>query len=594
MLARRFLAIVPLLALLLGAVPYSAPADETVAPVPSFAEPSVSPDHSEIAFVSGGDIWSVPSGGGTARLLAAVDGTASRPLFSPDGKRLAFVSSRPGAYGIYVLTLAGGTLVRLTHDDALPELDAWSPDGAAIYFTTNQNNIAYFGDVMRVAATGGTPVRTISERFVNAMQAAPSPDGRTIAYVRNGFVQWWRRGHSHIDEDEIVLDRLAPQHFETVTDGTSKNRWPMWSPDGTTLYYVSDRSGSDELWANNGGRARKLTALSGESVLWPTIARDGKLIAFEHAMGIWTYDPASGAVHRLAIELRGLPDVTAPQHGVLTNTFSGLSLSPDGKKIAFVAHGEIFAASAQDGSNAQPIPSTASVADHLPVWNADSRRVAYVVDRGTETAIATYAFPDGPERIVTPPGHYDDYPHWSPDGKQLAFVRDGIELHLLDVASRADRIIARGVLDRRPFGDEGDIAFSPAGDWIAYTDQGREGFANVHVVPTSGGASRPITFVPNVSGGPVTWSPDGTRLYFVTSQRTEPADVAQIDLIPHAPRFREDAFRRLFDQEPSRPELPSRTTPTAPPSAAPTASPRPRPEASATPAPHTRIEFSGI
>jgi tricorn protease len=596
MLARRLFAIAPLLALLLTAVPRSAPAEDTSVPIPSFAEPSVSPDHSEIAFVSGGDIWSVASGGGTARLLAAVDGTASRPLFSPDGKRLAFVSSRSGAYGIYVLTLVGGTLVRLTHNDALPELDGWAADGASIYFTTNENNIGYDGDVMRVAATGGTPVRAIGERFVNAMQAAPSPDGRTIAFVRNGFTQWWRRGHSHIDQDEIVVDRLgAPQRFGTVTDGASKDRWPMWSPDGGTLYFVSDRSGSDELWAAGSVRPRQLTALHGESVMWPTISRDGKLIAFEHAMGIWTYDPASGATHRLAIDLRGLPDVTPPQHGVQTSRFSALSLSPDGKKIAFVAHGMIFAASAQDGSNAQPVPGTGSAADDLPVWNADSRRIAYVVDRGTEQAIATYTFPDGPERIVTPPGHHDDYPHWSPDGKTLAFVRDGVELHLLGVASHTDRVVAHGLMDRRPFGDEGNISFSPTGDWIAYTDEDRGGFSNVRVVPTAGGTTHPITFMPNTNGGPVTWSPDGMRLYFVTSQRTEPADVAQIDLVPHAPRFREDAFRRLFDQEPSRPELPSRTIPTAPPSAAPSASPRPRPEASATPGPQrTRIEFSGI
>lgn len=598
MLVRRVLAIAPLVALFLAVVPFSAPADDTPAPVPSFAEPSVSPDHSEIAFVSGGDIWSVPSSGGTARLLAAVGGTASRPLFSPDGKRLAFVSSRPGGYGVYVLTLAGGTLTRLTHDDALPELDGWSPDGGSIYFTTNENNIAYFGDVMRVAADGGTPVRAIGERFVNAMMAAPSPDGRTIAFVRNGFVQWWRRGHSHIDQDEIVLDRLVAHRFDSVTDGASKDRWPMWSPDGRTLYYVSDRSGSDELWANTGGRARQLSALHGESVLWPTISRDGKLIAFEHGMAIWTYDPASGTTHRLAIQLRGLPDVTAPQHGVQVSGFSALSLSPDGEKIAFVAHGQIFAASAQDGSNAQPVPSTPSVADHLPVWNADSRRIAYVIDRGTEQAIATYAFPDGPERIITPPGHHDDYPHWSPDGKTLAFVRDGVELHLFDVASRTDRIAARGFLDRRPFGDEGDIAFSPRGDWIAYTGQDRGGFSNVRVVPVAGGPSRAVSFLPNASGGPVAWSPDGTRLYFVTSQRTEAADVAQIDLTPRAPRFREDAFRRLFDQEPSRPELPPHTTPTAPPTVTPraTARPGPSPEASPTPGPQqpTQIEFSGI
>src|SRR4051812_27410577 len=77
-------------------------------------EPSISPDRSEIAFVSGGDIWTVPAGGGTARLLISHPATESRPLYSPDGKRLAFTSTRTGNGDVYVLELASGELKRLT------------------------------------------------------------------------------------------------------------------------------------------------------------------------------------------------------------------------------------------------------------------------------------------------------------------------------------------------------------------------------------------------------------------------------------------------------------------------------------------------
>src|SRR5678815_3553301 len=83
----------------------------------SFAEPGISPDGREIAFVSGGDIWSVPAAGGDARLLVAHEATERRPLYSPDGQSLAFISTRTGAGDIYVLSLAGGTLSRITHDD---------------------------------------------------------------------------------------------------------------------------------------------------------------------------------------------------------------------------------------------------------------------------------------------------------------------------------------------------------------------------------------------------------------------------------------------------------------------------------------------
>ncbi len=589
---RRVLSVASLLAFVLAGLPLGAPAQDAPPRAPSFAEPSVSPDHAEIAFVEGGDVWSVPSAGGTARLLADVGGTAVRPLFSPDGKRLAYVSTRAGAVGVYVITLDGGEVRRLTHDDAPLTLEAWSPDSRAVYFSSNARNISSAASVYRVAAEGGTPMPVLDERYVDERDAAPSPDGRTIAFSRNGYAQWWRRGHSHIDQSTIVLEDLVTHRYESVTNGDAKDRWPMWSPDGRTLYFVSDRDGGDELYARSEGRVRKLTALAGrERMLWPTVSRDGRTIAFEHELGIWTYDTASGETKHLAIAPRGLPSHAEPQHLTQTSRFAGLDLAPDGKKLAFVARGRVFAAGAKEGGEAQPVTTHAGAAYAEPVWAPGSRRLAYVVDRGTEQAVATYDFGDGAggERVVTPAGHHDDYPHWSPDGNTLVFVRDGRELHALDLATRADRVIARGVLDRRPFGDRDDLAFAPAGDWIAYVDNDRDGFANVRVVRPSGGESRALTTLSNANGGPLAWAPDGTRLFVVTAQRTENGAVAQVDLIPRAPKFREDAFRELF------PELPSRTIP------APAASAPPTPQASASPAPapgarkrETRIVFEGI
>jgi tricorn protease len=569
------------------------PAIDNAAPIPNFAEPAVSPDHAEVAFVYGGDIWSVATAGGEARVLVAAAGAASRPIFSPDGKWMAYVNTQPGSNGVWAIALDGGASRRLTHDDVLPELDGWSPDSRFVYFSSNAKNIGYFGDIFRVARSGGTAMRVVGERYVNAMQAAPSPDGQRLAYVRDGFIQWWRRGHSHIDQSEIVVAQPEAQRFEAVTSGEAKDRWPMWSRDGSTLYFISDRAGNDELWARRGGEFKQLTRVGGGPLLWPTISRDGRIIAFEHVGGIWTYDTSSGVAAPLPIALHGGAGGFAPPHIVATNRFSALALAPDAKKLAFVVHGRVFAAAAGDGS-AQLITPRTDAADDLPVWSPDSRRLAYVVDHGTEQAVATADLPDGPEHVVTPSGHNDDYPHWSPDGKSLAFVRDGRELHVLDLRAHTDRILARGYMDRRPFGDLGDIAFSPAGDWIAYVDLAA-GFSNVRVVPTAGGDARPISFLPNTNGGPLAWSPDGQRLYFVTSQRTENGAIAQIDLVPRAPRFREDAFRKLFDRAPSPDELPSRTTQTPAPAPRPSSSP----VESAAPSPNTaqhatKIDFAGI
>src|SRR5690349_23533741 len=99
---------------------------EGAPPVPWLAERGISADGATIAFVSGGDIWEVPAAGGDARLLVSHPATESRPLFSPDGKRLAFTSTRTGGGDVYLLTIADGNLKRLTFDDVNELVTGWS------------------------------------------------------------------------------------------------------------------------------------------------------------------------------------------------------------------------------------------------------------------------------------------------------------------------------------------------------------------------------------------------------------------------------------------------------------------------------------
>jgi Tol biopolymer transport system component len=132
---------------------------------PMFYDPAISPDRSEIAFVSGRDIWTVPAAGGEARLLVSHAATETRPLYSPDGR--------------------------------------WQ------YFTSSRGDIQGMNDVWRVSSEGGTPMVVAADRYSNEFWSAPSPDGQTLAITARSTMtgQWWRRGHSHLDEAEIWLVR---------------------------------------------------------------------------------------------------------------------------------------------------------------------------------------------------------------------------------------------------------------------------------------------------------------------------------------------------------------------------------------------------
>lgn len=523
---------------------------------PAYSEPGVSPDGKEIAFVSGGDIWTVPASGGEARLLVSDMATDSRPLYSPDGTKLAYVSARDGSGNVYVLTFATGEVKRLTYDDTLDRVDGWSRDGKWIYFSSANHDISYMNDVYRVSVEGGTPMAVAADRYANEYFAAPSPDGKTVAITARGIVseQWWRKGHSHLDESEIWLvhDGATPK-YEAVTDGSAKDLWPMWNADGRELYYVSDRSGAQNIWAQApGGKAREVTQFKAGRVLWPSISADGRTIVFERHFGIWKLDTATGRANEVAITRRGIPAGPAVEHLRLTDHIRDLALSPDGKKVAFVAHGEVFAASAKDGGDAMRVTYTPAEESEVR-WAPDSRRLVYVSDRDGVPHLFLYDFATSKETRLTHDTGADAAPRFSPDGKMLAFERGGRELRVIDLESKQERAIASGHFGRPPFETEEPLVWSPDGKWIAYIDIADNLFRNVWAVPVAGGEAHPLSFLPDAFSGSVSWSPDGTYVLFNARQRTEMGQIARVDLIPHAPKFREDEFRDLFKETPKSP-----------------------------------------
>ena len=524
---------------------------EPVQALASFGEPGISPDRSEIAFTSGGDIWTVASSGGEARLLISHEANEQRPLYSPDGRTLAFVSDRTGGGDIYLLSLTTGMLRQLTFDDGLDRLDGWSRDGRWVYFSSASRDIAGMNDLFRVRAEGGTPMPVSADRYTSEFFAAPAPDGQRVAFSARGnsAAQWWRKGHSHLDESELwLLHDAASPRYEKLTERGAKQMWPMWSADGKSLFFVSDRSGAQNIWTLTPGQsARQITRFEGGRVLWPTISYDGRTIVFERDFGIWQLDTTDSRATQITITKRGAPAAPSLEHVRLNDGFQDLALSPDGRKVVFVARGEIWAAAARDGGDAVRV--TRSVARESQIdWTPDSRRIVYVSERDGIAHLFLYDFMTNAETQLTNGPLADLAPVISPDGKALAFVRDVKELRVMDLDTKQDRAIAKGYLTR----SNRAVAWSPDSKWVAYLAVSGRSFRNVFAVPAAGGESRAVTAIPNGNTNNISWSPDGTFIIFNTNQRTEPGQAMRVDLILRTPRFREDRFRDLFKDEPPR------------------------------------------
>ncbi|HWQ14939.1 MAG TPA: S41 family peptidase [Roseiflexaceae bacterium] len=544
---------------------------------PYFRTPALSPDGASIAFVYAGDIWLADAGGGRAERLTAHPATHWSPAWSPDGERLAFTSNRTGAGDIYVLPLRGGEVRRVTYHDTPSAVESWSADGEHIFFSSTRDRQG--SAIYRVDAAGGTPVPWLSQPYEALVNLAVSPDGSRLAFNVSRD-QWWRRGPNPYGGAEIWVASSAPgaEDFQKLNDYAGLNRWPMWAPDGAGIYFVSDRDGVENLWYRplERGPARRVTAFTEGRLLWPSIARDGRTVVFERDFGIWRLDIPSGRAEPLDIRVRPDTKLNPVRVAVYTRDLSELALSPDGKKVAFVARGEIFADFADKETDREQRQGASFRVTSTPyrerdvAWSPDSRRLVYTSDRHGDAEVYQYDFAARRETRLTTSSRRKEAPLYSPDGAWIAYARGDDEIRLIHAESGEDRPFARG-----NFVYGASFAWSPDSRWLAYTMRDANFFSNLYVQRVDEDTPRQITFLSNLHlGGPL-WAPNGRFIVFTTSQYRDEAQVARVDLRPNPPQFREVEFEKLFEPRPTTDDRRPATDRSAPNDQRPTTGDRP-------------------
>ena len=300
----------------------------------------------QIAFVSKRDgnleIYVMDADGGNQRNLTNNLGRDIFPSWSPDGKRIVFISNRDGhvdAIGgwptseIYVMDADGGNPQNLTNDRNDDRSPSWSPDGKRIAFTSERDgfrkDFVITSEIYVMDADGGNPQNLTNDRNDDGYPSW-SPDGKRIVFSsgRDGhFI-----GEFGITSEIYVMDADGGNQ-QRLTENRQYDGKPSWSPDGERIAFMSDRKGDFEnyeiyVMGTDGGNLQRLTNNRGDDKS-PSWSPDGKRIAFSSDRGgnrqIYVMDADGG-------NQRNLTNNPHSDHSPAWLN-SPFSVSPAGKKF---------------------------------------------------------------------------------------------------------------------------------------------------------------------------------------------------------------------------------------------------------------------
>lgn len=412
--------------------------------------PAISPDGQLIAFAMGGQLWLVDARGGDATPLTSGEFYSTRPVWSPDGKSIAFACKRNGNYDVFAVGLEGETPQRLTFHSANDLPYAFSTDGATVYFSSIRIGSpetelvgAYHesSQLYSVPAKGGAVDLVLP---TPALDVAMSPDGKALVYDNCPvFENEWRKGGVSDGTRDLWIYDLSTGKHRQLTDNRGEDRDGVFAPDGQSIFYVSEGAGgSFNVWQvglEDGAEPRAITHHEGRPVRFVSVAHDGTLV-YGYDGAIWRREAAGGEARPLELNIHQAPLVSGAFSTSANSYVSEIVTRPDGSEVAIVARGEIFVASTTSG-RARRVTSTPAFEQHVS-FSPDGRRLLYCSEREGVSEIYEVALPEGRAGFTAPGGLEESriiasevdllFPAYSPDGGRIAYFENRNSIQVWD------------------------------------------------------------------------------------------------------------------------------------------------------------------
>ena len=399
--------------------------------------------------------------------------------------------------------LGGSSRKLVSADGGLAAYPQWSADGSALAFLREVRDDGVRTDVVEIVSLTGEVLERVTLPPGNGVVADLrwSPDRRLFAYIRTV-------DRAIADVTRLWLLTVGEDQAIALSDGQTKVASPQWTPDGRSLYFVSNRGGSMDLWQQRlvtdgspDGAPEPLT--TGLQLRDASFSPRGDRAAYSRGRNV-------ANLWRLPI-LRDRPATWADAEQVTFDEayIEQFDLSPDDTQMIFSSdrsgNPDLWIAPLPTGDVRQL--TTDRTPDWAPVWSPDGQTIAFYSSRSGNRDIWTMPAGGGVATQLTRDEGMDWFPAWSADGQRVAFqsTRSGrIDVWVISATSGAEAEQVTVAGGDRP-------RFSPDGEWLAFTS-GRDGTPRIWLRSVTGGEAEPLSEPP--SGGFPRWSPDGRQVYF--------------------------------------------------------------------------------
>lgn len=490
---------------------------------------AISPDGKSIAFTYKGDVYSVPSQGGEARQLTSNEAFDSKPIWTPDGKRIAFRSDREGSDDIFIMNANGGGVKRLTTSSVAEQPLAFLND-SILLFSANEIPARQSIQAPKLPQTYSLNVNQPGTRpamFLSMpmLFSSAGRDGKIIFTDKKGLEDAFRKHERSSGTNDIWL--YDNGNFRQLTTFNGHDRNAVWAPKADSYYFLSEEDGTINIYAADlNGAKRKLTSFEKHPVRNLSVS-DGGLMAFSWDGEIYTLKEG-GQPQKINI------DIVADDYDAdlvkryITSGASSFYVAPKGNELAIVVRGDVYVTDAKYKTTKR-ITDTPDQERTVSI-SPDGKTMVYDSDRDGYWQLFTAKIKNPNENQFAYATEIIEEPLYkcatsamqpviSPDGKKVAFLENRSELKVIDLATKKVTTALDGKYNYSYSDGDQQFAWSPDSEWLLMNYIGVGGWNNTDIALVKADGSEVIDLTESgFSEGDPQWVLGGKAIAFESAK----------------------------------------------------------------------------